>query len=105
MTENTKVGRELYYLIEDITKNSLWRNEYSDHSREEFEERCNDHYSELSEELFFQIVEYLHTKKSWYNPASTSSCKYMVNSTLVDRSVFIREVTSPNEPTKKGGSQ
>ena len=66
MTENTKVGRELYYLIEDIIKDSLcrlhesyctWRNEYPDLGREEFEERFTDHYSELSEELFFKIVE------------------------------------------------
>ena len=105
MTENTKVGRELYYLIEDIIKDSLcrlhesyctWRNEYPDLGREEFEERFTDHYSELSEELFFKIVEYLHTAQThWYNQQEG----------LLDRSVFIREVTSPNEPTKKGGSQ
>lgn len=90
MTENTKVGSELYYLIEEIIKDSLWRNEYSDHSREEFEERFNDHYSELSEELYFNIVEYLYLD---------------TKAGLVDRSVFVREVTSSNEPTKKGGSQ
>ena len=92
MTENTKVGIELYYLIQEIIKDSLRRIELQGNRL------SNDHYSESSEELYFKIVEYLHTK-IWYNPASTSY------STLVNRSAFVREVTSSNEPTKKGGSQ
>ena len=83
MTENTERGREYYCSIEAVVREFIHSNEYSDHSYEEFSAMFAKYYSALVEELYFDLVEELHSNG------------------LVDRSVFVREVTSPNEPTRR----
>ena len=83
MKENTTKGRELYYSIQEII-NAL-REEITKYDPDVMV--LNLLQADISSEVYLKVVEVLNSNG------------------LVDRSVFIREVTSPNEPTKKGGSQ
>ena len=79
MKENTTKGRELYYSIQEII-NAL-REEITKYDPDVMV--LNLLQADISSEVYLKVVEVLNSNG------------------LVDRSVFIREVTSPNEPTRR----